>query len=230
MSGILQNLFAKVMRRRVERAQSYAELVAQIADGFEPEADDVEQSLAANDKQLADLEKDVARLVRRRELAAEIEASGPAAKERAEILDRTRRLGAALELAKQEFARGMRPLEARVNELDQLERQARLARAGLCQTADAELLRRQKELGARLDVLAGKKSGVKEQLERNRHIAEERRLLAKKGGNNEKAYEEEAARADLRATEQLAGLKVLDAEVEAIEAEQRAVKDLMLIP
>lgn len=134
----LTSLMDKVIGRQRERQQSrheaYRTLVAQLADGKEPDAEQVDELLGALGKSLDDLKADVERLEQRREWKAQLDALPKLADEQKRLGKQVAAADRELEAAESKHTEITAPLYGRLDQIKQAMSQAEDARRRLWDT------------------------------------------------------------------------------------------------
>jgi hypothetical protein len=152
-----------IMRRDQGRA-TFAAIARTIADGNEPNADDVARALELAGKTAEDLEKEVARILRRRQLRATLDAAQVVPAERIAVNRAAEKANAILALAEKRHEETIFPLGNRLRELDRLERDATAAMGELIQTADESIRARRQELGRELGNASSQRTQIDDAL------------------------------------------------------------------
>ena len=138
LQELLEKVSGNVRDRREAKADSWANLVARVADGKEKNADQLADQIETFGKSAEDLAADVDRLIKRRDAAEFIRKAGsiPAQKEaqHARLMAAEAELKAANEKALQAYHEKLAPLQAEERRLSQLELDVAQARGILEQT------------------------------------------------------------------------------------------------
>lgn len=230
---LLDRIADSITKRDVKRRDAYVALVRSVAKGDKPTVDDVESTLAAASKTLADLSADVELLERRIVLAGQLVAAEGLDAEERDIRAKADVAAAALEAAEKLYSEAVDPLDHRLAQIRQLRERAESARLELqrsCRDEDvlAEIqavrveLRSKREERFRLHGERGEKRealrNVQEALEGYKPIHEADRKLWQA---EQEALEAELARLAKAET-------ALDQEVARLEtAETKAAEKLL---
>lgn len=141
----LTSLLDSITRRQRERKKSkwsdYRQLVADICDGKEPDADRIASVLADNQCTLDELRSDAKLLEKRRKLRAEMDAIEPLRDEAAKVERQIKKGEKEFEALSEKHKAEMSPLYARRFEISQIRKRSDRAREELRDTCeDRELL------------------------------------------------------------------------------------------
>ena len=225
---------AEKQRARIEKHQaSFKQLVAMVADGKEPDVDLVEETLAASDKSLDDLQKAVQLLERRRALRKQFDQEPSFGKERAELEKKIIAADQTFEQAERRHEATIAPLVARMSQVVAGQRQAEQARERLIETcADQDLLTAMAETTARFRALTLRRAELRQRLRDGREWAASCRSEVSHARSDAQAAElrERAARHvhDAEACEH--ELAECEMAIEGAEARERDVRERMLEP
>jgi predicted nucleic acid-binding Zn-ribbon protein len=231
----LTKLMDKVVGRQRERQQSrqadYRTLVAQIADGQEPDADNVHDVLGANGKTLDDLKADVECLEKRRGLKAQFD-------QLLKLIEEQQRIGKQVAAADHVFEEAERkheevtaPLCARLDQIKQAISQGEDARRRLWDTCgDPLLLAELKEVTTALAEVSGRRSKLSADARQLREWAHSDRAEVPHATTEGQIAElrQRADRRDARAAEIEAELIKLIDEEAALQHRESAIRERML--
>lgn len=132
----LTSLLRGLASRKQAATLTYKDAVARIADDRDPPVDTLEQVLLAAGKASGDLERDVARLKRRREALILIQAAADCGQLRQAASRRLAVAQAALDQAQQAFDDVAGEIDGEMHQLRAREQQAEDARRYLAESAD----------------------------------------------------------------------------------------------
>lgn len=231
----LATLMDKVIGRQRERQQSrheaYRTLVAQLADGKEPDAEQVDELLVALGKSLDDLKADVERLEKRREWKAQIDQLPKLGDEQKRLRKQVSAADRELEAAESKHTEITTPLYARLDQIKQAMSAAEDARRRLWDTcADPAIVAELKEVTtARADV-STRRTKIAADARQQREWARSDRAEVPHATSETQIVElrQRAARRDARAAELEAELTKLVAEEADLERREAAIRERML--
>lgn len=227
----LATLMDKVIGRQRERQQSrhesYRTLVAQLADGQEPDADNVDELLGALGKSLDDLKADVERLEKRRQWKAQIDQLPKLADEQQRLGRQVSAADRALEEAELKHTEVTAPLYGRLDQIKQAQSAAEDARRRLWDTcADPAIVAELKEVvTARADV-SGRRTKLAADVRQQREWARADRAEVPHATSETQIVElrQRAARRDARAAELEAELTKLVGEEADLERRETTLR------
>jgi len=225
LKNVLQKLVAAVAGKKAERARTYLELVAAVVDGDEPTVETLELALAQASKTTADFENDVARLTRRRELAAALAASEDSEDELGVIAGQKEFLAEELRAAKEKHDAAWHPLRARERHIHESISRATSLRDQLRQSAPRELHEQHAALSSQARQLAAQHKAAFDEAERQDERAKKhRKLAADKGHWGARNYHvQEVEHMEELAQAQRDRMAEIDAEQEQIQAKLTAL-------
>lgn len=166
ISDILDKVRGHLDRKRGESRLTFRALVAEVADGREPDPARVEQVLTATGKTVDDLAGEVERLTARRALRAAIDNASTLERERSGIARKVASAEATLADAQRTFEAAVGPLRERIARIDAAEREAESARVAMRRTADPALIEEIKVRSNRAEWLASKAAQLRETIDR----------------------------------------------------------------
>ena len=231
----LTTLMDKVIGRQRERQQSrheaYRTLVAQLADGKEPDADEVDELLGALGKSLDDLKADVERLEKRREWKAQIDALPKLADEQKRLGKQVAAADRELEAAESKHTEITPPLYARLEQIKQAMSGAEDARRRLWDTCtDAAIVAELKEVTTAREVVSTRRTKIAVDARQQREWAQSDRAEVPHATSETQIAElrRRAARRDARAAELEAELTKLVAEEADLERREANLRQRTL--
>lgn len=233
----LSTLFEKIAGRQKARERAkfddYRSLVAEIADGKEPDAEVLHAVLHDNGKSLDDLKASVEKLQRRRKMRADYDALPALDAERRDVEEKLCAADRVLEAAEAQHEEATRPLFAKLGELRKAISEGRLARHELersCEhpdvLADLDALRVElQDANNRRAMLETESRRLHESAESDRDEAGYVPLRGDVERLRNRADEREAQAKQME--EELIGLRKRIAELDARDA---AIRERMLVP
>jgi len=232
IATMIERIVGKQRERQAARAADFRELVAQIADGKEPDADFVAQVLHEAGKSLDELKAAVESLQQRRELRQKLDSVPRLMAKWREIEKQIAAADAELEAAEQHHDDVVLPLQGELAELSREIVAGEQARGELQRTcADTELRARLNDVLARLQGARQEVADMRRAIHDYRVWAENDRQRAEGAFQHE--AKERIERAELR--EQRAAriekeLPAVEKTISALEREEAAVREQMLVP
>ena len=232
LTTLFDSISHKQKQRLNARVANYRSLVKQVADGKDPDADEVDRVLTDNDKTVDDLRTAVELLLKRRELRRALDQKPKLAKERKQIEQQLEKANQQLELAETRHTEITDPLYVRLEEIRLAKTEADRALQELERTCDDE------------DLIAGLEA-VSEQLKtlhthRARCEKESRELRSSAESDRQETrfvtqtraedLRERADRRDARAQEMETELPGLRKQISKAEAREKAIREQMLAP
>jgi hypothetical protein len=200
LSTLFDKLAGKQRDRRQRHLDSYRDLVAGVATGEEPDADEVERLLADAGKSLDDLRHDVERYQHRMALKAMVASLPKWEDERRLINEQIAAADQALEAAEKQHDETSDPLFNRRREIDAAISDAQRARVQLIETCDdAEARREASDLNVE-----------------HQRLEQEQRAQADRASHLEKR-----ARAEFDQADRMVGLSDAEARREVAERYQK---------
>ncbi len=139
-SSFVEKITGLQLKRDQQTNRQYAEIVAAITMGKEPDAQEVDRVLAEADKSVDDLKADVEKSQQRIMLHAHANSLPTFLQEREEIQNRLRQIDAEFAKAEKHHQESRYPLETRLRQCDEAIREATSAREELVTTCDDETL------------------------------------------------------------------------------------------
>ena len=232
IATMIDRIVGKQRERQVARAADFRDVVVQIADGKEPDADFVAQVLHEAGKSVEDLRQAVELLHRRRDLRQKLDSVPRLMAQRQEIERKIAAANCDLEAADQRHTEAVVPLQAELADLREQTFAGDQARGELQRTcADPDLL-------ARLADVTAKLQGARQEVDDMRKAMHDYRVWAETDRQRaEGAFKDEAKerieRAELRenrANRIEKELPAVDKTVAALEREEAAIREQMLVP
>jgi chromosome segregation ATPase len=232
LNTLLDKIAGRHQQRQQARKADFRSLVAQVADGKEPDADEVDRILRDNGKTLDDLRAGVEVLLKRRALRQALDQKPKLAKERERIEREIEDANRQLEEAETRHNDVTNPLFARLEEIKHGMNETIRAAQELERTCDDEglLAERQavwmqlKELNTRRSrsemEINNLRSGAKSDRQETQYVPKSRA----------EEYAARADRRDARAQELEAELPDLRRQISDAEAREKAIRDRMLEP
>jgi hypothetical protein len=237
IGALIERIIGKQRDRKASRSADFRSLVSQIADGQEPHADFVAQVLQDAGKSLDDLRKAVEMLEKRREWRKQVDRGPALAAERREIEQQMLAADEILDDAEQRHAETTNPLRTRhlqigeeLTEIDRIKREL----ANTC--ADEDLL-------AKVATIVTKRSDAHRQASEHRDAARtgrerangqrdaaERAKQARSGHSQVDAYLDKAKEHDREEAEALSKAAKAEKTIAALEREETALREQMLVP
>ena len=233
LTKLLDRIAGKQHERQQSRHADYRKLVAQIADGEDPDPDFVDHVLTDNQKTIDDLRQAVELLLHRRELRMTWEKAATMAKDREGIKRQIAEADQLLEQAETQHEETTAPLYARVEAIKQASTDADRARRELWETcAYPELRDELTRVSERLQVLHTQLAGIEKEKDDLRHWAEsdrqEIRFVAHK--SEEAELRERADRYEKNAKKLEAEAAELLPEIDRLQQEEKRIRNQMLEP
>lgn len=233
----LTTLLDKIAGRQQQRRKSYEadfrQLVKQIVSGKEPDAEAIEDVLAASQKSLDDLREAVELLQHRKELRRAVDGVRDLEEERKRIEGAIAEADRIFNDASARHDATVDPLDIRLQQIKTLTREANGARHELYSTCpNADLVSRLEEITRPLDEAQRRLRSAETQSRNLRNQAKAERADAELAVRkpNAEAHVQEAESCDTQARElerELPGLRRQVAELERQEAE---IREQMLVP
>lgn len=212
LSTLLEKIAGKQHERRRQRMAGYRDFVAGVATGDEPDADDVERTLAAAGKTLDDLRQDVERYQHRLALKAMVASMPKLEAEQQELRRQVAKADDALADAEQRHNEVTAPLYAQLDQLKAALSDAEAGKRELYHTCDDPDLRQE------LDALNAEAQRLNEQ---HRCHSDRAAYMEEKAQSERQRAERELSLEDRDARREVADRYQADA-----EAARREVKKL----
>jgi chromosome segregation ATPase len=208
LSNLFDRIFKAQQQRQESRARDYRSLIAEIASGTEPQADRLDQILAASGKSVEQLRADVELQQQRRAWREQYDALPRLNEEKAAIERQIADAERALEAARAQFHATADPLHARLRQVEEARNHAEAAMTRLQETCPYT------ELAAELRQVRDEHREA-----HNRHIKLDLGIKgAREAAESDRAEAEYTGR-DSRAGEYLERAERLDAERKQMESE-----------
>ena len=233
LTKLLDRIAGKQQERQQSRDADYRKLVAQIADGEDPDPDFVDHVLTDNQKTIDDLRQAVELLLHRRGLRATWEKAATMAKDRNGIEQQIAEADQLLEQAETQHEETTAPLYARIEAIKQASTDADRARRELWETcAYPELKDRLAHVTERFRDLDSKRAEIESRAADMRRFAEsdrqEIRFVVNKAQEEELSeradrYEKSAKKLEAEAAELLP-------EIDTLQQEEKRIRNRMLEP
>jgi chromosome segregation ATPase len=207
-------------------------LVAQIADGQEPDPDDVAGILADAVQTVDDLRASVDLLLRRRSLRHVYDQLPALTKERAEIEKRIATANAILEKAEQTHEATTYPLFGRLNQIKHAVADADRARAALVESCDdADLLDQLADVRLRFTDACNRRSALQQECSSLRDwISTDREAASRERPTRAQELTEQAERREARLRQFEAEIEELERQIPEIERQESEIRQRMLEP
>jgi len=236
LSTIIDSIFNKQRKRQEARAADFRGIVAQIADGHEPDVDHVDAILHEAGKSLDDLRQAVEQLQHRRQLQEQCKQLPALVAERKQVEAKIDAANKALDEADAHHTDVTVPLHARLREIRDEMWAAESAKNELWQSCDdpglnAQMADVQANLTAARQDVANLRSQIddwKGQVRSDRAVAERARAIL----NGEKQVEEALDRAkqhERKVAECEAALAKAEKVVAGLERQEAAVRERMIV-
>jgi len=233
LTALLDKIAGRQHERRQAREADFRQLVVQIADGQEPDAETIEHVLGGNQKTIDDLRAAVELLQRRRDLRRVMDSEPNWAEERADIQKQIAEADRIFNQADAKHDETVDPLHARLRQIKALISEADDARLELWDTCgDQELVRRLDEVSRPLTELSHRLAAMETEARNLRNQAKYEREQAKHAERkpNIEAHTKEAARCDTEARQLERELPALRSQVEELTYQEAEIREQMLVP
>ena len=233
LTALLDKIAGRQHERRQAREADFRQLVAQIADGNEPDAETIEHVLNGNGKTIDDLREAVELLERRRELRRVMDSEPKLAEERTDIEKRIAEADRIFNQVDAKHDETVDPLHARLRQIKALISEADDARLELWDTCgDEELVTRLDEVSRPLTELSHRLDAMETEARNLRNQAKYEREQAKHAERkpNIESHTKEAARCDTEARQLEREIPALRRQVEELTYQEAAIREQMLVP
>jgi len=232
IATVIERIVGKQRERQAARAADFRDVVVQIADGREPDADFVAQVLHEAGKSLDDLQRAVELLQRRRQLRQKLDSLPRLMAKQREIEQQLAAINGDLEAAEKRHEELYYPLQAELNDLRQAIGEAERSKAELHQTCtDPELRARLADVAARLQTARQEAADMRKAIHDYRNWAETDRQRAEEAFQDEaKERIERAELREARANRIEKELPAVEKTIAALEREEAAIREQMLAP
>jgi len=233
LTKLLDRIAGKQHERQQYRHADFRNLIAQIADGEDPDPDFVDHVLTDNQKSIDDLRQAGELLLHRRELRATWEKAATMAKDRDGIERQIAEADQLLEQAETQHEETTAPLYARIEAIKQASTDANRARRELWETCVypelkgrlAQVSNRFRDLDAQRAEIESWSAGMLRFVEGYR---QEIRFVANKA--QEEEVSERADRYEKSAKKLEAEAAALRPGISKLQQEEEQIRDLMLEP
>jgi chromosome segregation ATPase len=229
---MIERIVGKQREWQAARVADFRAVVAQIADGNEPDADIVTQVLHEAGKSLDDLQQAVELLQRRRELRRKLDSVPRLMAERREIERQIAAANRDLDAAEKRHQELVYPLQGRLEELSSQTYEGEQARGELQRTcADPDLLARQADVTGKLQGARQEASDMRAAIHNYRTWAEndrQRAVGAFQGDAKERIDRAESR--EQRANRIEKELPAVEKTIAALEREEASIREQMLVP
>ena len=233
----LTALLDKIAGRQEERQQAHEadfhQLVVEIADGQEPDADELEHVLACSGKTIDDLRKAVELLEHRRNLKSTADRASEFEKERASIESEIAKADRIFNEADAKHESTVDPLLLRLRQLKMLTKEAEKARRELWNTCrDEDLVAQLDEVSRELAKVSRQLSETETKARNHRQTAAyeyEQAKFAKKKPDVEQ-HRKSAVMFEDNAHQMEVQLPALRTQVAKLEKQEREIREKMLVP
>ena len=237
LSTLIEKVIGKQQERQKARLADFGELVRRIADGKEPDVEEVDRVLAEAGKSLDELQKAVERLQHRRQLRAQWDGMPALEAEYAEVQSRMTAANKLFEEADKLHTETTFPLSGRLKEIRDACSAAEKAKAELWQTCkDPALGSEMGEVKAQSSEADRELSDLKRQIDNWKMRARSARAEAERIGqiiNFEREAEEARAVAEQherKAAECESRLPKVQKQIATLERKAEAIRERMLEP
>lgn len=237
LTTILDSIFNKQKERQAARAADFRDIVIQIADGNEPDAEFVAQVLHEAGKSLDDLKKAVELLQRRRQLRQKWDAIPNLTNQRHDVEQQMAEADRELEAAESKHYATMNPLSAQLDQLRAATQEGENAKRELSDTCtDPTLLAKLADVRGRL-AKADKETtdlqtsinNLKSWAKNDRERAEQqKRILG--GDQSPEDYVNRAKQRERQAAEEESKLAKIRKAVADLQREEASIRNQMLVP
>lgn len=231
LSELMDKVIGCQRERQQTRESDYRALVAQIADGKEPDADRVDDVLNANAKSLADLQIDVQRLQTRRGLRVQYDQLPKLTAEQDRLRKQLQAAEKAFEDAERKHEAVTGPLIARLDEIKEEISAGASARRQLWDTCtDAALLTELNDVTEDLKTKSRHRAKANEEIRQLREWATSDRAAVQDAFSEEQrdALRHRAANRDRHAAMIEQNLKTLADEEAELHRREAAIRERML--
>ncbi|MEQ8789527.1 MAG: hypothetical protein RIC55_24750 [Pirellulaceae bacterium] len=229
---LLDRIAMRQKQREQRHVSDYRSLVAQIADGQEPDPDDVSHILADVGRTVDDLRASVDLLLRRRSLKQTYDLLPALTRERADIEKRISTANAALEKAEQTHETTTYPLFGRLNQIKHAVADADRARTALVDSCDdADLLDQLADVRSRFTDACNRRSALQQECSSLRDwISTDREAASRERPTRAQELTEQAERREARLRQFEAEIADLTRQIPEIEREESELRQRMLEP
>ena len=234
----IANMIDRIVGKQRERqAADFRDVVTQIADGNEPDADLVAQSLRDAGKSLDDLQKAVELLQRRREMRKKWDAVPGLMAQRQKLQQQIDKANRELEAAERKHYAIVNPIISELDQLKEATYEGEKAKQELWATCTAPtLLDNMADVQMRLEKRRQEASDLRSQIDNLRDWAKHDRAQAASqkmiidGDRQVEAYLDRAKEHESKAAEYQATLTKTNKIVSNLEREESAIREQMLVP
>jgi chromosome segregation ATPase len=231
-SDLLDRIAMRQKQRAQRRVSDYRDLVAQVADGKEPDADCVARVLADNDKTVSDLAGSVNLLLARRSLRMNYDQLPALAKERSEVEKRIAEADTILAKAEEKHEATATPLYGRLSQIKRATADAERARKELQDSCpDADLCAQLEDVRSRLTAAHNRRAELERECSSLRDwIAIDRDNAGRARSVRAEQLTEQANRREARLRQFEAEIENLRRQIPELEKQERQVRERMLEP
>ena len=234
----IANMIDRIVGKQRERqAADFRDVVTQIADGNEPDADLVAQSLRDAGKSLDDLQKAVELLQRRREMRKKWDAVPDLMAEREKLQQQIAKANRELKAAERKHYATVIPIISELDQLKEVTDEGEKAQRELWSTCtDPILLDNMADVQMRLEKRRQEASDLRSQIDNLRDWAKHDRAEAASrkmiidGDRQAEAHLDRAKEHESKAAEYQAMLTKTNKIVSNLEREESAIREQMLVP
>ena len=239
ISTLIERIAGKQRERKAVRLADFRDVVVQIADGKDPDADFVAEALRDADKSVEDLQKAVELLQRRRELRKKWDGVPSQTAQRQEVERQIAKADRELEAAETKHYDTVNPLYAELQRLKEAEHEGEKAKRELWATCtDQSLLDKLADVRLRLSKKReeaddqGKRIANWRDWARSECAAAERQKMIVDGDGDVqvKVHLARAKEHKRKAAEREAQLRKTNKIVTEMEREEAAIHEQMLVP
>ena len=233
MTTLLDKIAGRQQERLQAREDDFSQLVVQITDGQEPDADHIEYVLDDNQKTIDDLRKSVEILQRRRNLKSKADQAPDFFMERKRIESEIAEADRIFKEADAKHNSTVNPLHFRLRQLKMLTSEAEQARRELWDTCgDDDLVEQLDKVSRSLDEASRRLATMETEARNHCHAAKFEREQAKYAEKKPDAdmHSKEAVRHDNQARPLEVQLPALRQQVADLERQDRNIREKMLVP
>jgi hypothetical protein len=239
IATLMERIVGKQRARQAAKSADFYDLVVQIADGKEPDADLVAETLRDTDKSFDDLQKAVELLQRRRQLRKQWNGVADLAAQRRQLERQVADADRELEAAEQKHYDTVQPLYGESQQLKEAEQEGEKAKRELLDTCtDQCLLDKLADVQLRLSRKREETDNERKRIanwhdwaKSERAAAEQQKMIIDGDGDARvKMHLARAKEHERKAAEQESLLAKANKVVAELEREEAAIRERMLVP
>lgn len=239
IANLMERIAGKQRARNEAKSANFHDLVVQIADGKEPDADVVTETLRDTDKSFDDLQKAVELLQRRRQLQKQWNGVPGLTAQRQKIERQISQADRELEAAENQHYATVNPLYAQLDQLKEATQEGEKAKQELLDTCtDQGLLDKLADVQLRLSRKREEADNERKRIanwhdwaKSERAAAEQQKMIIDGDGDAQvKVHLGRAKEHDRKAAEQEALLVRANKIVAELERQEAAIREEMLVP